>query len=82
MFVERTGSSLTDIDEARSVLSQGNYYPVAGLTFITDAAFSQVDAKESPVGGFPEAEGLARAYRENFYLVGAVERIRHGIDTG
>lgn len=84
VFVERTGTSLADIDDARSVLSQGNYNPVAGFSFVTDAVFSQVDAKDLPVGGFPEAEELAQAYLENFYLAGAeqVERIRHGIDTG
>lgn len=84
VFASKTGATLTELDEARTVLTGGSLNPVAGLSFITDAVFSQIDAQNLKVGAFPEAQALTEAYLENFYKSGAdqVERVYHGIHTG
>lgn len=84
VFAVKTSSSLTDLDEARSVLTQGDLGSVAGLGLVNDLVFSRIDAQRLRVGGFPEAEALTTAYFEHFYKPGAeaVERVWHGIDTG
>ena len=84
LFTTRTGSTLTDLGTARSVLTNGDMNAVAGLPFIGDSVFAQIDAQNLKLGSFPEAQALADAYRENFYKGSAdqVERIYHGIGTG
>lgn len=84
VFAVKTTSALTDLDEARSVMTMGDLGPVAGLGLVNDLVFSQIDAQHLRVGTFPEAEALATAYFEHFYKPGAeaVERVWHGIDTG
>ncbi|GAA1676875.1 hypothetical protein GCM10009830_24550 [Glycomyces endophyticus] len=83
VFTLRTGASLTDLDEARSVLTMGDLGSVAGLGLVPDIVFSQIDAQQLRVGTFPEAQALATGYLEHFYKSGAeaVERVWHGIDT-
>lgn len=80
-FTTRTGSTLTDLGTARSVLTHGDMNAIAGLPFIGDSVFAQIDAQNLKLGAFPEAQALAEAYRENFYKSSAdqVERIYHGI---
>jgi hypothetical protein len=84
VFALKTSSSLTDLDEARAVLTMGDLGSVAGLGLVNDLVFSRIDAQRLRVGAFPEAEALATAYLEHFYKPGAeaVERVWHGIDTG
>lgn len=84
MFTTRTGSTLTDLGTARSVLTNGDMNLLAGLPFLGDSMFAQIDAQNLKLGAFPEAQALAEAYRENFYKSSAdqVERIYHGIGTG
>ncbi|WP_026924438.1 hypothetical protein [Glycomyces arizonensis] len=84
VFAVKTSSALTDLDEARSVLTMGDLGLVAGLGLVNDLVFSRIDAQHLKVGTFPEAEALAIAYLEHFYKPGAeaVERVWHGIDTG
>jgi hypothetical protein len=83
-FTTRAVTTLTDLETARGVLTQGNTNFVAGLPFIGDTVFAQIDAQNLKLGAFPEAQALAEAYFENFYKAGAdqVERIYHGIGTG
>jgi hypothetical protein len=83
-FTARAVTTLTDLETARGVLTQGNTNFVAGLPFIGDTVFAQIDAQNLKLGAFPEAQALAEAYLENFYKAGAdqVERIYHGIGTG
>ncbi|MBO3733124.1 hypothetical protein [Glycomyces niveus] len=83
-FTTRAATTLTDLDTARSVLTVGDMNAVAGLPFIGDSVFVQIDAKNLKIGTFPEAHALAEAYFQNFYLSSAdqVERIYHGIGTG
>jgi hypothetical protein len=83
-FTTRAVTTLTDLETARGVLTQGNTNFVAGFPFMSDAVFAQVDAQNLKLGAFPEAKALAEAYLENFYKASAdqVERIYHGIGTG
>lgn len=83
-FTTRAVTTLTDLDTARGVLTQGNTNFLAGLPFLGDTAFAQIDAQNLKLGTFPEAQALAEAYLENFYKSSAdqVERIYHGIGTG
>lgn len=84
MFTTRAGTTLTDLGTARSVLTNGDMSLLAGVPFLGDSMFSQIDAQNLKLGGFPEAQALLEAYRENFYKGSAdqVERIYHGIGTG
>jgi hypothetical protein len=83
-FTTRAVTTLTDLETARSILTHGNTNAIAGLPFIGDSVFAQIDAQNLKLGAFPEAQALAEAYRENFYKSSAdqVERIYHGIGTG
>jgi hypothetical protein len=83
-FTTRAVTTLTDLETARSILTHGNTNAIAGLPFIGDTVFAQIDAQNLKLGAFPEAQALAEAYRENFYKSSAdqVERIYHGIGTG
>jgi hypothetical protein len=83
-FTTRTVSTLTDLGTARGVLTQGNTNFIAGVPFMSDSVFAQIDAQNLKLGTFPEAQALAEAYLENFYKSSAdqVERIYHGIGTG
>jgi hypothetical protein len=83
-FTTRAVTTLSDLETARGVLTQGNTNFVAGLPFVGDSVFAQIDAQNLKLGAFPEAKALADAYLENFYKAGAdqVERIYHGIGTG
>ncbi|MEV3935584.1 hypothetical protein AB0K52_06360 [Glycomyces sp. NPDC049804] len=83
-FTTSAGATLTDLGTARAVLTNGDMNLVDGLPFIGDSVFAQIDAKNLKLGTFPEAQALAEAYFQNFYMSSAdqVERIYHGIGTG
>ena len=84
VFAANASTTLTELDEARSIMTGGNLGPVAGYALVPDIVFSQIDAQQLKTGAFPEAVALTEAYLEHFYKSGAdqVERIYHGIDTG
>jgi hypothetical protein len=84
MFTTNAGTTLADLGTARSVLTHGDMNLLAGVPFLGDSMFAQIDAQNLKLGAFPEAQALVEAYRENFYKASAdqVERIYHGIGTG
>ena len=83
VFAVKTTSTLTDLDEARTILTGGSLGPVAGLAMVPDNVYAQIDAQQLKTGAFPEALALTEAYLEHFYKPGAdqVERIHHGINA-